>query len=115
MITFLYRMLDLIINSYELTINESSQLLQQENGEKSGDDLDNWTVATGTRKKTVRGAGYKLVTPIVIRHRQQTDKNFCDVTTQLSSLTGGGVSDSKNPDPYYSNSVYIFTNYISSC
>ena len=28
---------------------------------------------------------------------------FCDVTSQLFSLKGGGASEPKNPDPYYSS------------
>ena len=39
-----------------------------------------------------------------------TSYTFCDVTSHLSSLKGGGASDSKNPDPYYSTRLVFLLN-----
>ena len=42
-----------------------------------------------------------------------TTNSFCDVTSQLLSLKGGGASDPKKTDPYYSVYKSLFpTNYF---
>ena len=54
-----------------------------------------------------RQGSISTLTNFVIYPLCFTGYSFCDVTSQLTSLKGGGASDPKNQDPFYSLYVEV--------